>query len=577
MKHVKCYIPEYPRPQLVRPSWENLNGEWDFAFGEEVNETDAKMGCLNRKINVPFSYETELSGINIHEKHEVVWYAHQIKRVEGKRTLINFEGADYQTFVYINGVFVGDHTGAYDRFTFDITEYLTQEENILAVKCVDPTHPSQLLGKQSWEEGNFACFYVQTTGIWKTVWLEYVDDVYLTSCKITPDLSDDSVQFDMRVSEPAQDVEIKLDIYFKGKFVRSTSVSANDMDVSVKIGLSSKDVRFMARYWFADDPNLYDVEISVVKKGREVDKAGSYFGLCRFQAQGNKLIINEKPEYLRLCLDQGYWKESGLTPPSEKAIIRDIQLCKDMGFNGVRKHQKNEDERFYYYADIMGFYVWCEMPSNQLFADQICEQISKEWQKIVMQNFSHPSLITWVLYNENWGCNSIKYSVKQQNFANALYWLTKSYDPVRPVVSNDGWLHTMTDIVTLHRYDQNADNLFKEYGTLERQTEGHADVRQKLPFADGYQYEGQPIVFSEFGGAAYDKDTDQEAWGYGQGVKTDEEFLERFGSLIAAIKKMDIAGYCYTQVTDVEQEVNGLLTTDRRPKVDIEEIKKRVI
>ena len=569
MKHVKCYIPEYPRPQFVRNNWLNLNGEWAFAFGEETDAADALAGRLNRKINVPFAYETELSGIHDTTQHNTVWYSRKISGKAGKRTILNFDGADYVTEVYINGILAGTHKGAYTRFSFDVTDLLVNDTGVLTVKCIDDDLPVQVRGKQRWEAQSFGCWYVQTTGIWKTVWLEYVDDVRLTKLKITPDISDSSVTFDIAVNKPADDVEVKIAVSFDGRPVQTVSVIAGDIDNTVKVRLDSKSITYQAEQWCLWNPALYDVEVTVNKSGREVDRAGSYFGLREFTVKNGKILLNGGPFYAKLVLDQGYWKKSGMTPPSEQAIIDDIRLAKEMGFNGVRKHQKNEDERFYYYADIMGFAVWCELPSNHWFSDEAVKDISAEWLDIVRQNYNHPSLVTWVLFNESWGVRGIASNPRQQNFAEGLYYMTKSIDNMRPVISNDGWYHTKSDILTLHHYEQNSNWLMHLYDTKEKLTDGYCGNSQFLPFAAGFQYEGQPVIFTEFGGTHYAHD---EGWGYGASVHTDEEFLERFGSLIKAVEDMDISGYCYTQLTDVEQETNGLLTADRAPKVPVEKI-----
>lgn len=572
MKHTKCYIPEYPRPQLVRKDWKNLNGEWEFGFGEETNEKDALAGKLPRKINVPFTYETEKSGVADTAKHETVWYRTEVEGKAGKRTILHFDGADYDTRVFVNGKFAGEHRGAYTRFSLDITEYLGKGKNSLAVKCDDSYCPSQVRGKQRWRDENFGCWYVQTTGIYKTVWLEYVDEVYLTSLKITPSLSDNSVRLDASVSHPAPDVEIRYDISFDGKFIASASISAANAENTVSVRLDSENVTYQVEHWNIDNPALYDLEITVSKAGKPVDKAGSYFGLREFAAKDGKLSFNNDPYYAKLLLDQGYWSESGITPPSEDALIKDIELSKAMGFHGVRKHQKVEDERYLYYADIMGFLVWCELPSNHFFCDAASEEITKEWLGIVRQNYNHPSIVTWVIFNESWGVRNIRTNRAQSNLATGLYYLTKSIDPVRPVISNDGWMHAKSDILTLHHYEQDGSRLLECYDTREKLIRGCST--QFPPFADGYSYEGQPIVMSEFGGTAYVCD-EERGWGYGHGVKNDEEFLERFAALVRAVKDMDINGYCYTQLTDVEQEVNGLLKADRSAKVPLEEIAKR--
>lgn len=573
MKHTKCYIPEYPRPQLVRRDWENLDGPWAFAFGEEVDCAKALQGELPRTIQVPFTYETELSGIGDKTQHSVVWYARRIAGKPGKRTILHLEGADFDTEVYVNGRLAGTHRGAYSRFSVDVTDFLGEEESLLAVKCTDEAHVIQNRGKQRWETESYACWYVQNTGLWKTVWLEHVDEVHLTRLKITPDITDNSVSFDVSVSQPAEDVEVRFAISFDGKPVQTAAIVAGDVDNTVRVNLASGNLTHVVAHWSCYDPALYDVEITVSKAGRITDTVGSYFGLREYAVKGGNLLLNSVPFYAKLLLDQGYWPESGITPPSEEALVRDIELSKEMGFNGVRKHQKIEDERFFYYADILGFTVWCEMPSNYWFSDCSVKDVTAQWLDIVTQNYSHPSLVTWVLFNESWGVRAIQSNAKQQDLATGLYYLTKSIDPMRPVISNDGWVHAKSDLLTLHNYVQDGDQLHHLYDDLKKLTEGNPMNPTPLPFSDNWRYEGQPIIMTEFGGTHYAQD---EGWGYGASVHTDEEFLARFASLIKAVEKMHISGYCYTQITDVEQETNGLLTADRKPKVPVEEIHKIV-
>ncbi len=573
MKHTKCYIPGYPRPQSVRKDWVNLNGEWKFGFGEEVTEEDGVSGNLPRVINVPFSYETHMSGIEDHSQHSTVWYSRMITGKRGKRAILNFEGVDYDCMVYVEGKPAGIHRGAYSRFSIDITDFLSEGENRLAVKCIDKNLPVQVRGKQRWERESYGCWYVQTTGIYKTVWMEYVDEVYLSDLKITPNLNDCSVKFDLSVSSPADDVEVILDVSFDGRHIQKVSVWATDTDNTVSVNLNSRNITYQTEVWSLWNPVLYDVDVTVKKNGIITDEVGSYFGLREYTVKDGKILLNNGPFYAKLILDQGYWKDSGITPPDEEAIVKDIMLAKEMGFNGCRKHQKNEDERFYYYADILGFTVWCELPSNHWLNDESVKQTTGEWLDIVTQNYNHPSLVTWVIFNESWGIKGIANDPKQGNYATGLYYMTKSIDSMRPVISNDGWMHTKSDILTLHNYEQNAEYLYSMYDSRTKLTEGDCGNSQILPYAENYKYEGQPIIMSEFGGTHYAM---SEGWGYGAAVHNDEEFLDRFESLTDAIKRMNISGYCYTQLTDVEQETNGLLTCDREPKVSIEEIRKRV-
>ncbi len=574
MKHTRCYQKNYPRPQFVRKTWEDLNGVWKFAFGEEVSEEDALKGNLTREICVPFSYETEMSGIGDTTRHAVVWYQRKIEGIKGKRTILHIEGADYLTRVYVNGVSAGEREGAYSRISFDITDCLTEGENVLTVRCDDDNSPVRVRGKQRWMAESYGCWYVQTTGIWKSVWLERIDPVHLTGLKITPDLSDYSVKFDFSVSEPSPETEVRFQVYFDGKRIQSASVTADETEKTFSMALSSGKLVHQAALWSVEAPYLYDLEVQVFRSGKQTDLVESYFALRDYRAQGNKILLNGRPFYSRLLLDQGYWRKSGLTPPSEEALAEDIRLAKEMGFNGVRKHQKTEDERFFYYADVMGFTVWCELPSNHWQSDGTAVRLTEEWLNIVRQFYNHPSLVTWVVFNESWGVRNISCNSVQSNLATGLYYLTKSIDPMRPVISNDGWEHAESDILTLHDYEQSGKKFSEKYSDLSKLTEGSAGNSQPLPYANGYSYRGQPIMISEFGGSSYRKDSGK-GWGYGDGVGSDEEFLERFGSLVSAVDGMGISGFCYTQITDVQQEVNGLLTEDRAPKVPLEEIAKR--
>ena len=574
MKHTACYQKGYPRPQFVRSEWTDLNGEWKFGFDDETQEADALKGRLPRTIRVPYTYETMMSGIGIAQAHHAVWYSRNIRATRSKRTLLHFEGVDHKAYVYIDGKYVGSHCGAYSRYTVDITRFLGEGESVLTVRCEDDGHPSCVRGKQRWMEESYGCWYVQTTGIWKSVWLECVDGVHLSALKMTPDLTDYTIRFDFEVSEPADDVSVRFDISFGGTFLHTVCATASNRFNSVTCALPSEKLTYQVALWSPSDPALYDVTITVSKGGRIVDEVKSYFALRDYSVKGDKILLNGRPFYARLVLDQGYWKESGLTPPDEEALVSDITLAKEVGFNGARKHQKIEDDRYFYYADLLGFTVWCELPSNHWFSDACSEEIAREWLSIVRANYNHPSLVTWVIFNESWGVRNISRNSQQRDLANGLYYLTKSIDRMRPVISNDGWEHAKSDILTLHDYEQDGSKLYKRYETMCKITEGSSENDQPMPFADGCVYRGQPIVISEFGGTAYVRD-EATGWGYGTGVKNDEEFLDRFASLVCAVDKMGLSGFCYTQLTDVQQEVNGLLREDRTSKVPLEEIRKR--
>ena len=576
------YIKDYPRPQFIREDWENLNGKWNFAF-DDNNEGESKEYYMNfpvkNTINVPFTYETNLSGINDESIHYTVWYNKKINIGENKlkeKIILHFEGSDYITKVWVNGNYIGVNEGGYSRFSFEIEKFIKEGENDITVKVQDSLSKEQPRGKQRYKKESWKCWYIQTTGIWKTVWLEYVPMNYIKRVKITPDLDTKKIklEYDTNISEEElknNEFIIETEISFKGKILNKTetilesSYDNNEIQINV------------IKEWSTKMPNLYDITYKLYCNGKIVDIVYSYFGLRKISIKNGKIFLNNEELYLKLILDQGYWKESYLTPISEDAIIKDIDIVLKYGYNGIRKHQKNEDERFLYWCDVKGVLVWSEMANCYEFNDKSIQRFTNQWIKVVNQNYNHPSIITWVPINESWGLPKIKDDLKQQNFANSLYYLTKSLDNTRPVISNDGWEHTISDIVTIHDYKQDAELLkllySNEYNNIINNLQEY-NSKHKL-FAEGYQYEGQPIIMSEYGGIALNS---EEGWGYGKQVRDENEFLERFSSITNVIKNIPyIVGYCYTQLTDVQQEINGLVDENRNEKFSgkiTEKIKK---
>ncbi|MDR1174354.1 MAG: glycoside hydrolase family 2 [Treponema sp.] len=588
---MKCYVPDYPRPQLVRPgSWENLNGQWDFAFDDD-NEGLAKAWYSlfppARKITVPFSCETPKSGINDPARHDVVWYQRSFGyKKSSERLVIHFEGCDYKTDVYINGSHAGTHRGGYARFSFDITHLVKEGENKITVRAEDSFDLTQPRGKQRWKDENFGCWYIQTTGIWKTVWLEKLPAVYIASVKMTPCVKDYRLDIEAEISVPSEaalkGLEFETLIYYKDHPVTGLALPVTRKHLELSASLKSVSVNaWHIALWSVEHPELYDVVFLLKRKGETVDEALSYFGMREIRIDGANILLNGVPLYQRLILDQGYWKESHLTPPDEKALIDDIDKIMSAGYNGVRKHQKTEDERFLYWADVKGLLVWSEVPAAYEFCDEAVDNFTREWMEIVRQNYNHPAIITWTPFNESWGVPAIKTSRVQTEFTEAIYYLTKSYDPYRPVICNDGWEHTVSDIITLHDYEEKGEDFLDRYlDNLEEILDNELYHNAfKSAFADGYSYQGQPIILSEFGGIAFKGG--EEGWGYGNKVATKEEYIKRFDDITTAIKKVEIiSGYCYTQVSDVQQEINGIMDMERNFKVDpavLKEINERKI
>ncbi|MCI6756356.1 MAG: glycoside hydrolase family 2 [Lachnospiraceae bacterium] len=575
------YTKNYPRPQMIRERWINLNGEWEFMFDDEhVGETEGYFHRLpaSRHIIVPFSYETKLSGIGEEDPHGCVWYQRNVEiypYTDHRRMLI-FEGSDYRTKVWINGTFVGEHLGGSERFSFDITETLKEGSNTITVEVLDSFCVSQPRGKQRWGTENFGCWYVQTTGIWKTVWMEEVPSVHIGGIKITPSLQRACADAVIEIEEDgkSEGLTIEARVTFEGIPVSVTENQVIDgKAIQILSVLNRQEYVWGFHQWSPENPSLYDVTFALKRDGHILDQVKSYFGMREIRIDEGKILLNGVPLYQKLILDQGYWKESGLTPPSEEALTEDIDKIRRMGFNGVRKHMKIEDERFLYWCDVKGILVWSEMPATYSFDDLAIKSFTSEWIDIVRQNYNHPCIITWTPFNESWGVPDIKTSKVEQAFTKMIYYLTKSMDPMRPVITNDGWEHTISDILTLHDYEEDGDIFRKKYAEKELIVTNeiyHAKVRSA--FADGYHYQGQPIIISEYGGIAFEDKGDGQ-WGYGDAVRTETEFLERYRKITSAIQSISyISGYCYTQVSDVQQEVNGLLMEDRKYKIDPEKI-----
>ncbi|MFV0401973.1 MAG: glycoside hydrolase family 2 protein [Oscillospiraceae bacterium] len=579
-----CYIKDYPRPQFVRKDWQNLNGEWDFAF-DDGNEGEKKRWYADfyaqRKIIVPFTYETPASGIGEEKFHPVVWYSRtfQTKAEPGKRVHLHFEGSDFVTKAWVNGVMVGTHTGGYTRFTFDITDALTEGVNTLVVRVQDSDDLMQPRGKQRWKGENFGCWYVQTTGIWKPVWLETVSVDHIARIKMTPNLQDRLLRLDWTVdaAQYGPDLSLEAEVSFKGTFVNRVTIPVMDKRGRIDIDVASRNVHewgLMA--WMPWEPNLYDITFRLLRDGKELDNAGSYFGMREIRIEDGQVLLNGTPLYQRLILDQGYWKDSHLTPPDEEAIITDIDRILELGFNGARKHQKVEDERYAYWCDVKGMLMWCEMPSPYLFGDDMVKNFTAEWMEVVEQNYNHPAIITWTPFNESWGVPEIKTDVLQQQFTEAIYHLTKSMDIMRPVITNDGWEHTISDIITLHDYEELGELLFARYDGNKDEVmdnEIYTSTGHRSTMAGDYLYDGQPVIITEYGGAAFSGD--DSTWGYGNKVDSKEKYLARYDDITCAVKRLPwVCGYCYTQVSDVQQEVNGLMDIDRNYKADYKAIRE---
>lgn len=568
--------PEYPRPQFVRQEWVNLNGEWNFTFDDEnqgIQNKWYKHYHYDQKITVPFSYQSELSGIGNTDFHDIVWYERSFtlpSEWKGKRILLHFGAVDYRAQVWVNGELVSTHEGGHVPFKTDIT-HVVQEENKVVVRAEDPSKElDQPRGKQYWKETSESIFYTRTTGIWQTVWLEAVNKSYLEKVRYTSNIDTDEVLIDYVVSGTNADQQLEIEISFDGELVAKDVVNLVSTKGSRQLFLNDFNVHGPGRLWSPEHPNLYDIILRIKENGVTLDEVTSYFGMRKVSIVEGQFMLNNRPYYQKLILDQGYFPKGILTPPSDEDLKKDVELTKEMGFNGARKHQKIEDPRYLYWADKLGLLVWGEMANSYTYTTEAVERITKEWQEAIERDYSHPSIVAWVPLNESWGVPRLLSDERQAAHSLSLYYLTKSLDATRPVISNDGWEHTKSDLLTIHDYEAKKEVLKDRYSCVEKAVS--ATPGSRLIYTPGFSYEGEPILVTEFGGIAYKK-SEWEGWGY-SGAENDEDFADRYYAVISALLESPLVqGFCYTQLTDVEQEINGLVTYDREPKIPLEVIR----
>lgn len=562
---------EHPRPDFERDNWMCLNGEWDFSLDEKK---------FDRTIIVPFAFETELSGIGDKEFHKMVWYRKTFKlpeRMKEKRVILHFGAVDYACDLWVNGTYIREHKGGQTSFSADITEAVAaDDENVIELKVFDDYEDMEMpRGKQFWEQESRGIFYTRTTGIWQSVWIEAVEPLYLESCYITPEFDDKCVCFEYRLSRSGASA-VEFSIAFEGKFAACVSAVPNGKKGMVKVQLDQtglKSWNFEEELaWTPETPRLFDVEIRTYDEKGVTDLVRTYFGMRKVSIDNGKFMLNNREYYQKLVLDQGYWEESLLTAPSDEAFIKDIELTKAMGFNGVRKHQKVEDPRYLYHADRLGLLVWGELGSAYLYSREYAGRMYTEWIEAVKRDYNHPCIVAWTPLNESWGVQEIKADKYQQAHCNALMYMIKSVDTSRVVIDNDGWEHTCGDLLTIHDYTASGKVLKKHFESLEAVL-SLCPGRRSL-FADGWSYQGQPVLLTEFGGVRYVPGTEvKHSWGYCD-ASSAEEFADKYAEIMKAVHESPvIQGYCYTQLTDVEAEENGLLTYQRRLKMPLEKIR----
>ena len=572
---------EYPRPQFVRSIWFNLNGQWEFAFddadeGLSLGWQDGR--TLPLRIKVPFGYQTELSGINDKSIHEVVWYARSFQLPEEfykRDLLLNFGAVDYACTVWVNGKEVGHNRGGHVPFQFDIAPYLKSGVNRLTLRVEDRQDAEQPRGKQSYTGLPESIDYYCTTGIWQTVWLEPVPPIRIEELRLITHAKRNLIELTVFLHAPSSAWRVQVEVLEEGRRVAiaedQTAVATGRLGITIPY----------AKLWSPESPHLYDLQVRLYDGNNLLDEVGSYVGLRGIELRHGKFLLNGKSTYMKMVLDQGFWPDGYLTAPSDEALQTDIGWIKRFGFNGVRKHQKIEDPRWLYWCDKLGLLVWEEMPNAREWSPKAEDLLSAEWQDAVRRDYNHPCIVAWVPVNESMGFPGLSLEhAGQYAFIERMVRVTRRLDSTRPVIDNDGWEHTdITDICAIHDYTPNSEKLALRY----KETIGGGPLPAKVwvdkpLFARGSRYRGQPIVLSEIGGfLAIPEHVPPEKrdllYRFYDSFKEPGELLEKYRDLMKGIASLDfLAGFCYTQLTDIEQEINGLLTYDRRPKVDAEAI-----
>jgi beta-galactosidase/beta-glucuronidase len=574
--------PAHPHPQLQRPRWTSLNGTWRFLYDDDrrLHHPD-EIAHWPAAIEVPFPPESAASGIGDTGFHPCCWYQRAFEMAPNDgRTLIHFGAVDYACKVWVNGHFAVGHEGGHTPFSADITAMLdpSGKQTVTVMAFDDPHDLTKPRGKQDWQREPHAIWYPRTTGIWQTVWLEEVGRTYVDRIRWTPHVETYALRFEARIAgSPVKDLAIEVTLHHGERLLARDRYQVLDCEADRIIVLADPGIDDFRNelLWSPERPTLLDATIRLFSGEHVIDELTSYTALRSVSILRDRFMLNGRPYLLRMVLDQGYWPDTLLAPPSDDALRRDVELAKEMGFNGVRKHQKIEDPRYLYWADRLGLMVWEEMPSAYRFTRTAIKRTVREWSEAIERDYSHPCVVAWIPFNESWGVPDLTAMQAQRHAVEALYHLTKTLDATRPVIGNDGWESSATDIIGIHDYDANTEHLRQRYGP-EIKTEQLFDRRRpggRVLTLDGYPHQGQPIMLTEFGGIALDDAAGEEAtWGYSS-ARNGEELADRFEQLMTTVVHTALfSGFCYTQFADTFQEANGLLRADRSPKVPLARI-----
>ncbi|MCU1445965.1 MAG: hypothetical protein JWP54_1623 [Cryobacterium sp.] len=588
---------DYPRPQLVRRDWHELGGAWGFEFDDNDEGEAGRWHAdprFTRTIRVPFPFESSDSGIHDTGFHAVIWYSRQFGADElsqagfgagapaPKRLHLRFGAVDYRARVWVDGSFVGEHEGGQTPFSFDITDVLdlTATEHTVVVRAEDdPLDAAQPRGKQDWQLDPHVIWYHRTSGIWQPVWLEATAATAVTVLHWTPDLVAGTVRVRVDLTRrPPAGSTLSYALSYEGTPVAAASHTIAEATATAVITLAGQanGQALEDLLWSPEHPRLLDATVTLSIGGHLLDEVQSYLGLRSTAVGGSAFLLNDRPYYLRSVLQQGYWPTSHLASPSADALRRDVELIKELGFNAARVHQKIEDPRFLYWADRLGLLIWGEAPGAFAFSPAAVRRTTAEWTAALERDHSHPSIVTWVPINESWGVPHLAHDPAQAAFARALADLTRALDPSRPVVSNDGWEHVDSDIVTVHDYDADGDTLgarYRDHAAVARLLAGTGPAGRRLLLPD-QDPAGRPVMLTEFGGISFPgEDADAGSWGYSSATSTDD-FLARLATVVDAARGSGVlAGFCYTQLTDTLQETNGLVDENRTAKAPIDRLR----
>ncbi len=591
----------YPRPQLVRTHWADLCGTWEFEYDDDDTGLDgnwAHREALKQEITVPFPPESAASGIGDTGFHRVVWYRRDVGAdalsaagygTQGERLILHFGAVDYHATVWLDGTRLGHHEGGHTPFEFDVTAALDPDRTVhsLVVRAEDdPLDLSQPRGKQDWELEPHAIWYHRTTGIWQPVWLEAVPALSISKLHWTPNLVEGTVLVEVELNRrPPGHGSVKVELSWNGSLLAElvTLVDSDRAKATLELTRQRNGQDYEHLLWTPETPRLLDAVVTLSAAGSTADTVGSYLGLRSASVGHGHFLLNDRPYFVRSVLSQGYWPESHLAAPSAAALHDEARLIKDLGFNAARVHQKIEDPRFLFWADKLGLLVWGETPSAFEFTPRAVTRMLAEWTEAIDRDRSHPCIVTWVPLNESWGVQHIANDQSIRDYARAVFHLTKTLDPSRPVVSNDGWEHLDSDLWTIHDYEPSGAVLARRYADAAAVATlfgGLGPAGRRLRLSDEAD-RGQPVMLSEFGGVKYHAGGSQspeysDAWGYSSATSA-ADFATRLGALLDAVRASSVlAGYCYTQLTDTLQETNGLASEARIPKLPIDRLRALV-